>query len=336
MRRQITYIEFVRGIQRYFPALDSTNESAMVGLFDRININADDNVISFFEFEKAVQEQSQSVDVAPVLQKIRQAVKFTDEEDLAREFQRIDLDHNQLLDQSEFRRALQRYDIPILEEELKTLFRYFDKASSRYINYHQFVSMLMKNHLNFELIKQRVNAYLASNNVSLQAFWYRATDGGELMSSRHLDRAMQLVGLQFVEDQLDEAFQLIDRDKSSFITLEEFEDALIGLAIDVVAVLTKWRRSLVRKKADLPRLFREADLREHRGRLEQTVSFFAFSYALKQALEDLPAQAEIQAVFNHFTAEKKQQQINYSSFLFEMTNQPTDVSRIILKTQQFR
>jgi Ca2+-binding EF-hand superfamily protein len=93
---------------------------------------------------------------------------------------------------------------------VEILFKYFDITNEEKFSYDRFLSVIREDHLNLDMIKQKMDAYMEKTNLSLDAFYSQfANVRGQLML-RDLGRMMTAIKFDVTDDQLNELFEFLD------------------------------------------------------------------------------------------------------------------------------
>lgn len=244
-------------------------------------------------------------------------------ESMLKVFEEIDVNKNHLISFDEFKLAFLKFDMKLQEEELRALFKYFDKEDRNEFSYDNFMSCINKEHLNYQLILERLQAYLDSKNWNIkQFFMHESQDGQPSFLLTDMRSAMKKIGFNFTNYQVDELFASLDKDKDAKIQFDEFEDILSNRikSVNISVLLQNLRRALVRSQVNILSEFRALDTRS-----TQKVSYVQFSAVIKKIKFQL-SPFEMDAVFRHMA--DQEDFVNYNNFITLLQNAKFDIAEI--------
>lgn len=142
----LTFKEFSQGVTTRLPNMQNANQQDLQQAFEQMD-NDKDFKLSLFEFKTFIfGQEMNAVDVKKLLRRIRKSLTQggagNDESALYRLFQQIDKDHNQMLSFRELLDCFKQFNVTLTQEEVHSVFTYFDSEKKEQIPYERFIEVL--------------------------------------------------------------------------------------------------------------------------------------------------------------------------------------------------
>ena len=89
------------------------------------------------------------------------------------------------------------------------MFKYFDKNKKEEINLELFLNVLMEDHLNIKLLREKLEKKMEEQNLMLEGLYnkYSSEDG---MTMKDFSKILKWIDILLDDESLEEAFNLFD------------------------------------------------------------------------------------------------------------------------------
>ncbi|KAL4486335.1 hypothetical protein ABPG72_007121 [Tetrahymena utriculariae] len=283
--------------------------------------------IDLSQFTKVLFPQQSNIQIEPIMKQFKTLMSGTTEEDLRREYQKIDKNEDGKIQFNEFQKYLKSFTKGKMSDiEIESLFQHFTKEQGTdTISIDLFINVILDDHMNFEKIRQKIIEYKGKKDRTIKSIYDQYAGPQGSINLHSLQMFFQVLKLDFNMDQLDELFSFLDKNGDGIISYDEFYDAIEKAEVSLFQLLKRMRREFVKAKCDIAKELANRSF----GR--DTVGFGDFKDCIQQFKVEVKP-FEFDALYKKYG---KNDYIMYNNFLQDLLSNKYDIEPIKKKIKEY-